>query len=257
MNIAKHVRRISPRTWFFFRALRYKFYNGEPEIWLARHCLKDRALAIDIGASIGFFSRELAKSAARVIAFEANPRLAEFAKSVAPPNVTVEGVALSSSNRDMTLRIPLNPRNDAIDDLGTIEPKNTLPTDAVITKTIMARRLDDYGYADCGFIKLDVEGHEEDVLDGGARLIERCRPILLIELEDRFNPGIVRRVRERLGVLGYAAYQLQGGRLHALGPELPNHPVSYNLLFVPNEAKVPVLPAWDRLGCAIRSRFRR
>jgi FkbM family methyltransferase len=259
MSIAQHVRRISPRTWILFKALRYKFYNGPPEIWLVRHCVRKGALAVDIGASIGLYSRELAKSAARVIAFEANPRVAEFVRSIAPPNVTVESIALSSTSGEMTLRIPINQRNNTIDDLATVEPRNTLQAGPVITQTVIARRLDDYGYADCGFIKIDVEGHEEAVLEGGLRLIERCHPILMIELDDRFNPGIVRRVRERLSVLGYSAFEFRDGVLHALGQaDSPDHPdVSPNVLFVPDKTKLPVMSGWHRLGCTIRSRLGR
>jgi FkbM family methyltransferase len=255
MSIAKLVRRISPRTWFFFKALRYKFYNGPPEIWLVRRCLTKGVLAIDIGASIGLYSRELAKTGAQVIAFEANPRVAEFAKLVAASNVAVENVALSSANREMTLRIPINQRKNTIDDLATVEPMNTLQADAVVTQTVIAKRLDDYGYAGCGFIKMDVEGHEEAVLEGGWRLIERCLPILMIELYDCLNPGIVRRVRERLSVFGYRAYEFCDGCLLALAQcESPNYlQVGRNLVFVPNETKLPVLSRWDRLACAMRS----
>ena len=223
MGIAKHVRRISPRVWFYFKFLRYKFYNGEPEIWLVRHFLTKDKLAIDVGASIGLYSRELAKSAGRVIAFEANARVAEFARLVVPPNVEVENFALSSAKGEMTLRIPTDRRKDTIDDLATIEPKNTLQSDAIMTETVPTTKLDEYGYSDCAFIKIDVEGHEELVLEGAWRLIERNRPVLMIELDNRFNPGIVGRVSERLSRVDYSAYQLLGGCLRALRNDLPAH----------------------------------
>jgi FkbM family methyltransferase len=259
MSIAKHVRRISPRTWFLFKTLRYKFYNGQPEIWLVDHCMIKGALALDIGASIGLYSRELAKRAKRVVAFEANPRVAEFAKSVVPSNVAVECVALSSARGEKTLRVPINRRADTVDDLGTIEPRNTFRADAVVTHTVTSKKLDDYGFADCGFIKMDVEGHEEAVLEGGLRLIERCRPILMMELDDRFNPGIVSRVRERLGALGYAAFEFRDGCLQALNQhqQTDQRNATGNFVFVPQEAGLPTLSRWDRVGLAIRSRFGR
>lgn len=257
MSIAKHVRRISPRTWFFFKALRYKFYNGEPEIWLARHCLTKGTLAIDIGSSIGLFSRELAKDAKRVVAFEANARVAEFAKLVAAPNVAVEAVALSSADGEMTLRIPVNRRENTVDDLGTVEQRSMLQADAVVTQTINAKKLDNYGFADCGFIKVDVEGHEEAILEGASALIESCRPILMIELDDRFNRGIADRVHEHLGALGYTAFEFRNGCLHPLDRRKlrDDARVSHNLLFVPSETTLPKLSRWDRFGYAVRSRF--
>ena len=40
-----------------------------------------------------------------------------------------------------------------------------------------------------GFIKVDVEGHEEEVIDGGFRVIARDHPVLLIEIEERHRHG--------------------------------------------------------------------
>ncbi len=130
----------------YFKSLRYKYYNGEPEIWIMRDLPPKRNLAIDVGSSIGIYSRELAKHAARVVAFEANPRVAKFARMVAPSNVAVENVALSSATGETTLRIPINRRNNTVDDLATIEPENPLESEAIVTEKVATRRLDDYAF---------------------------------------------------------------------------------------------------------------
>ena len=52
MGFARHVRRVSPRLWFYFKFLRYKFYNGEPESGQYGICWP-RPPAIDVGSSIG------------------------------------------------------------------------------------------------------------------------------------------------------------------------------------------------------------
>src|SRR5258708_4903205 len=146
MGIATHVRRISPRFWFHCRFLRYKLYKGEPEIWLMRHLLRDCELALDVGASIGLYSRELSRHARRVVAFEANPRVAAFAKHVAPRNVEVLNVALSATAGEVELRIPLNRREHTVDDLATIEPKNPIGAEHGVTERVATRRLDDYAF---------------------------------------------------------------------------------------------------------------
>ncbi|MGA8614676.1 MAG: FkbM family methyltransferase [Xanthobacteraceae bacterium] len=233
MSIARQVRRISPRTWFYFKSLRYKYYNGEPEIWIVRDLLSKRNLAIDVGSSIGIYSRELAKHAARVVAFEANPRVAKFARLVAPSNVAVENVALSSATGETTLRIPINRRNNAVDDLATIEPKNPLQSDVVVTEKVATKRLDDYGFPGCDFIKIDVEGHEEAVLDGAARLIDTQRPVIMIELDDRFNPGIINRVSERLKSFQYSGYRFFDGGLHRLDDS--GRDENHNFIFIPGD----------------------
>ena len=216
MGVAKHVRRIAPRFWFSCKCLRYKFYNGEPEIRLVRHLLPRGELALDIGSSIGIYSREMAKYAVRVVAFEANPRVAAFARQVAPHNVEVVNVALSSAGGKTTLRIPLNRRDDTIDDLATIEPTNRLNSGPVVAQEVATKPLDDFGFTGCGFIKIDAEGHEEAVLSGGMGLIETQRPVMMIELDDRFNPGIIARVTERLSRFSYGAYLSADGGLRPL-----------------------------------------
>jgi FkbM family methyltransferase len=243
MGFANRVRRVSPRLRFYVKFLRYKFYNGAHEIRLVRHLLVAGSLAIDVGSSIGFYSYEMAKYASKVVAFEANPQVAAFARSVAPRRVEVLNLALSSSDGEMTLRVPIGGRTDTIDDLATIEQSNRLPSYAVRTEKVATKRLDDFNFSDCGFIKIDVEGHEEAVLDGATRLIETQRPALLIELDDRFNPGIVTRVLSRLSDLAYTAHYLSDGRLRPLGDLDPrDHPnIGPNFIFVPREAESRVM----------------
>ena len=57
-----------------------------------------------------------------------------------------------------------------------------------------------------GFIKIDVEGHEKAVLEGSFKLIERDRPNLLIEIEDRHKPNSVRDINEFLMKYDYEGY---------------------------------------------------
>lgn len=254
MGLAKHVRRLSPRVWFRFKRIRYKYYNGDWEIWLVRHLVNKAELAIDVGASIGVYASELAKYTSRVVAFEANPSVADFASEVRPSNVEVKNVALSAANGEMTLRIPLDRRNKTIDELATIEPKNILHFDAITSASVATRRLDDFGFENCRFIKIDVEGHEEAVLDGAMRLIERQKPILMIEIDDGFNPGSFFRVNERLSRLNYKAYHLVGGRLQ---PVDPGGLKLANFIFVADGAPLPALAHWERVAIAARSRLHR
>jgi hypothetical protein len=44
------------------------------------------------------------------------------------------------------------------------------------------------------FVKVDVEGHELNVLNGAVDLIERCQPVFLVEAEDRHRPDATRQV---------------------------------------------------------------
>lgn len=57
----------------------------------------------------------------------------------------------------------------------------------IIEKDVQVKRLDDFGIADVDFIKIDVEGHELEVLKGGAATIERYRPVLLMEVHSNIK----------------------------------------------------------------------
>jgi hypothetical protein len=72
--------------------------------------------------------------------------------------------------------------------------------EAALSRTVQVplRRLDDYAFENVGFIKIDVEGHEESVLRGGLETLQRNRPTLLIEIEERHNSGGLERIREIL-----------------------------------------------------------
>ena len=48
---------------------------------------------------------------------------------------------------------------------------------------VQLRPLDDFGITGVDFIKIDVEGHEVEVLKGAAQTIEQSRPVVLTEVK--------------------------------------------------------------------------
>ena len=91
MNFDDALKHHLPRVWFRFKFLKYKYFRrGEPELWLIRHLVEPGTTALDVGASIGIYAAEMARYAAKVIAFEANPEVAAFTARVAPRNVEVD-----------------------------------------------------------------------------------------------------------------------------------------------------------------------
>ena len=67
--------------------------------------------------------------------------------------------------------------------------------------------------ANCSFIKIDVEGHEEAVLDGASALIAQQRPVLMLELDETLNRGALARVAARYDALSYRGFFLSHGKL--------------------------------------------
>lgn len=66
---------------------------------------------------------------------------------------------------------------------------------------------DSHGAPRVGFVKIDVEGAEVEVLRGAACLIATCTPELLIEVDDLAR---LREVESLLGALGYQRSQQPG-----------------------------------------------
>lgn len=58
---------------------------------------------------------------------------------------------------------------------GKVDINKTNNNGGVLTESI-----DDYGYENVGFIKLDIEGAEREALKGAEKTIKRCHPILAI-----------------------------------------------------------------------------
>ncbi len=112
----------------------------------------------------------------------------------------------------VTLRIPVVGEGEARP-LATIEAANVLDGVEVNEVDIPCRRLDDLGLEPIGFMKIDVEGHEQAVLRGAAAVLERDRPNLLIEVENRHRQDAVNTVIHYLSDLGYQAYFLLGRHL--------------------------------------------
>lgn len=160
-------------------------------------------IVVDVGANLGnhtlFFARVM--NARSVIAFEANPRTFDALCE------TVRVNGLSS----------VQPRNEAVSDqAGRVRVHTEHAPDSLnlayvtpsATGDVAAVRLDDLTYAGkVTLVKVDVEGHELQVLTGAARLLERDRPVLCVEMHGRTDMA---QVGGWLAKLGYIIVERSG-----------------------------------------------
>jgi FkbM family methyltransferase len=182
---------------------------GEPEIRLLRYLVDPQRNAIDVGAAEGVYSFYLQQLAKRCIAFEPNPYSHSNLKR-ALPAVEVHQAAASSTETDVTLRIPVV-NGIPYSGWGTIESKNQLVElgpHTIHEIKVRTVRLDRMPLGDVGFIKIDVEGHELDVLAGLSDLLIKYLPNLLIEVGDAQRGGSLSEVRCRLAPLGYVGLRV-------------------------------------------------
>lgn len=177
---------------------------GEPELRRLADIVPPDRLALDVGAADGVWSWFLRRHARRVIAFEPNPASAERVRQRVP-DVELHPVALSNYDGHVELRVPIV-RGQALAGWGTVEPTNThpaLPLERYDIVRVPTRTLDSFELKDVGFIKIDVEGHEIAVLEGGIETLRRERPVIVVEAEDQHRPGAVISLQSYLKTAGY------------------------------------------------------
>ena len=135
-------------------------------------------VALDIGAHVGIWSKRLAEHFAGVIAFEPNPSARECLIKNAP-EVMVIPAALGARPTQLVFTQP-QPGNTGY---STVLPMGAHTLDKVAF-TGVAMRLDDFNLCvPLGYMKIDVEGQELAVLQGGVRTIQVNRPLIVIELK--------------------------------------------------------------------------
>ena len=185
--------------------------QNEPELCiLPALCSRDR-LSLDIGAHQGLYVWHLLPISKRVVAFEPLPQMSKILRSRYAGRVRLEQVILSDQEGKGELRHPKDRYG-----LATVEESNSLSisTGRVIERIAAPMKtLDSFALHDVGFLKIDVEGHEEAVLRGGIDMIARERPNLLIEVEERHSPQSLTRIRALLERLAYSGYYLDASAI--------------------------------------------
>lgn len=168
--------------------------SGEYEPVLTRRCLEllDRQRdVIDVGANIGFHTVLFAKHLdhRRLLAIEPTRNaLRRLRRNIALNGVesvvtVFEGVA---SRAPGWCDIKTVAGLEEYSSLGVMEHPSIAGV-PFVTEKVEARTLDQLALEhglDCGFVKVDVEGAERDVFEGGRHVFTRHRPVVVSELSD-------------------------------------------------------------------------
>jgi FkbM family methyltransferase len=145
--------------------------------------VRRRGLALDVGAHIGLWAVQLAAVFDRVHCFEPHPgSVAALRENVAGLNVMVTGCAVGNlcglAYLDM-LEISFGTHVTPADLLGAVE--------------VEMRTLDSFKLLSVDFIKIDVEGFETFVVEGGEETIRRDQPVMVIEQKHESRYGLEQR----------------------------------------------------------------
>jgi FkbM family methyltransferase len=170
------------RAHFLYLIRRNELKPDEPEIVDVQQYARLGDWVVDVGANIGrytcFMSRCVGQSG-RVIAVEPIPEsfalLTANVNACGAKNVTLLNLALSSRTEVLRMTVPADEetkldnyyqaRISAEGDLAVLcVPLDSLPIPERVR-----------------LIKIDAEGHDLQVLEGAQKLIERDRPIVIVE----------------------------------------------------------------------------
>ena len=172
--------------------------------WASAVFPREDKACIDVGAHMGMYTVELAKKAKHVYGFECSPRsfnyyCANLALRDLNYNVTKYNVALGSPEEAAAKTIKYLIR-DPLDGGGNGCSKFDSDATNVPSIDVPITTLDSYGLTNINFIKIDVEGHEKNVLQGAVKTIEEndYPKILFESWPERCTQYPAKELREKL-----------------------------------------------------------
>lgn len=136
---------------------------------------------VDVGAAVGMYSTFWAPHCDHLYAYEPVPPIfGELTKLEDKfHNVTAINKAVSNFVGTSTFWVD----DKRLSNNGFQNHVDGQPIAVQVTQ------LDDENLGDVGFLKVDCEGNELDVLLGAKALIQTCRPTCMVEIYPRFNDG--------------------------------------------------------------------
>jgi FkbM family methyltransferase len=133
--------------------------------------------------------------------------MARLLRRTSARNVSIHEIALSDHDGDAELFIPQGD-DGLVHGLASLEAR-TAPSTRPVSAHVPIARLDAVIDQDVAFVKIDVEGHELNVLNGAIELLERCQPVFLVEAEDRHRAEATHSVFEFFRSRSYRGFFLK------------------------------------------------
>ena len=213
-----YLLQISPKSLQLPLEYNYRRITGqlEQELSFLKNLITKPGRGIDIGANRGLYSYALSKICSEVEAFEPQKQCIDIINSYSQKNsknINTHNCALSNQKGSLTLNIPIiqgkfrTTFSTGLATFGKYEGEYQ-KIDVPVCK------LDQYDFKDVVFIKIDVEGHEKQVIDGAKETIVREHPVLLIEIEQRhLDDTPITNLFDEIRQLGYEGYFVYQGSL--------------------------------------------
>lgn len=214
--------------------LQYKMVFERPLVKFLRENQEKLEVVFDVGGGFGFYSYIIAKSDSckKVFCFEPDEinfkRVTRVAmKGSLKGKIECVKAAVTSSPKEMFLiRDSLNPANHR----STDERELGVPVEGV--------SIDIFCFSQDTFptlIKVDVQGHEIQVLKGAVQTIQSFKPLVILEFDPQNEIESQLDCWQFMKSWGYLAFEIRKkGRLHRL-VELPKKSNYFDLVFIHKE----------------------
>ena len=219
-----------------------KINRLDEEMFYVEKLLNKKRRFLDIGANVGIYSYYFKNTFEKIDAFEPLSEITHRLKSISNENLTVHNVALSNGSAELKFYIPIV-NGKPFPPLASLEERDGEHE----LRTVKVETVDNYDYEDVDLIKIDVEGHEQFVIEGATKVINKNKPVLIVEIEQRHIKANINSVFERIMNLNYSGFFLNNGQLtsvtdfsfamhqepyldNVMTPEYVN-----NFIFIPNE----------------------
>ena len=165
--------------------------NGGPAVYQepvrakSLQFVKDFGVAVDIGANVGLWSRDLVRKFAHVIAIEPVVDFQEcMRRNVPMENIEIWPIALGTEDTSIDMIITKgNTGHSHID-------KSTIGSGKVEMK-----RLDSLHFDRIDYMKIDCEGYEMQILKGGEHTIRTHQPVIVVEQKLHTDTGITKETQ--------------------------------------------------------------
>lgn len=188
-------------------------------------------VVLDIGANRGVYTYLMSASVnagGRVHAIDPFPGNGRRLRTVAGRrgNITVHELAASDRSGTARLRVPVHDGHP-LDALASLQPGSSgQETSCSVSTATLDDLLD--GERRITFVKCDVEGHEQHVFRGAARTLDRHRPVIFTEIEQRHRQDRIESTFEFLADAGYHGWFVTAGGLRPLAEfDITRHQLTF------------------------------
>jgi FkbM family methyltransferase len=217
----------------------YGEHDERYEIALLRKLLAPGMVCWDIGANIGFFTclfSSMVRPGGKVISFEPMPATREMLLENLTVNhiQNVEVLSVAVGSDDTRARIYFRDLHMG-EGTASLYPTNNGGN----SEEISIVRIDTIapGLPSPDFVKIDVEGAQEDVWRGGAQFFSTQVPLIMAELRESTDIAKLSALQERIRGHGYRFFEiLKGGRVREIADFLQSRKRNFMLAKPDTEA---------------------